>query len=530
MAKTFVRISLATKFRVLFAAAVLGIIAAALAVPWYFMERLMDEAAERSASQLAHLYLAEWKQRHQVKPRPDSAIAGYFSEWGEGRRGPEFLTLTGEAPLPADSAVRRALKAFRKDPERRMALLGELDERGERVFRCFRPVRATADCRRCHDGVGAPAFQPDQLVGLIDMTVPRAPGALVWWTRGIFLTGGVLAAVLAFVVFYLITQQIILSPLRKLGALAEKVAEGDLTQRVTLTTGDEFERLGRRFNEMLDGIQTQQDRLRKANRALDLRLGELSEANVALYEANRIKNEFLANVSHELRTPLNSIIGFAELLGETDDERRRRYAHNILSSARMLLGIINDLLDLARIEAGKAEVRMEKVALGDLCETLCQLVRPIADKNRLHLEVDIAPDLPVVRTDAGKVRQILYNLLSNALKFTPPDGRVTLSARRVGAGSSPLRRESVAVSVADTGPGIAAADHQRIFEKFHRLDNPLTGEHGGAGLGLAIARELTGLLGGRLELDSEPGHGATFTVVLPVEPPEPPAVSTTRSR
>jgi signal transduction histidine kinase len=339
----------------------------------------------------------------------------------------------------------------------------------------------------------------------------------------VFVLGGALAALLASVVFYFITKQVILTPVQKLHELADHVADGDLSKRVELSTADEFERLGRRFNAMLDAITSQQNQLRQANRALDLRLGELAEANVSLYEANRIKNEFLANVSHELRTPLNSIIGFAELLAETDDAKRRRHATYILSSARMLLGIINDLLDLARIEAGRADVRSEKVSITDLCETLTQLVRPLADKSRLELEVRLDEDIPLIVTDPGKVRQILYNLLSNAIKFTPPGGKVTVSTRSVPAGESGLQCEAVAVSLSDSGPGIPAAEQQRIFEKFHRVDGRLTREHGGAGLGLAITRELTNLLGGRLALDSEPGHGATFTVTLPVAPAEPQA-------
>ncbi|KKK60105.1 hypothetical protein LCGC14_3027680, partial [marine sediment metagenome] len=203
------------------------------------------------------------------------------------------------------------------------------------------------------------------------------------------------------------------------------------------------------------------------------------------------------------------------------EPRRRRHAGNILISSRMLLGIINDLLDLARIEAGRTDLRSEKVAITDVCETLCQLVRPLADKNQLELAVHLGENIPVMVTDAGKIRQILYNLLSNAIKFTPPNGQVTLSARKIQAEESPVQREAVAITVADTGPGIPAAEQQRIFEKFHRLDSTITREHGGAGLGLAIVRDLTNLLGGRLTLESEPGHGAAFTVVLPVEPPEP---------
>ncbi len=517
MAKTFVRISLATKFRVLFAAAVLAIIGAAVGVPWYFAERLVDEASRQSADQITQLGLAEWEDRHQDKPGPGSPVAKYFTSAGSGRRGPSFVVLAPTAKPPAlDSTALEAVAALEADPSREMIVLSAEDEKAQRVIRCFRAARARAGCRRCHPGMAETSFRPGQLVGLVDITLPAARGSPIWWTRGMFVLGGLLAALLAFVLLFVITKQIILTPVRKLGELADKVADGDLTRRADVATGDEFERLGRQFNEMLEAISTQQDQLRQANRALDLRLGDLAEANVALYEANRIKNEFLANIGHELRTPLNSIIGFAELLADTADERRRRHAGHILTSARMLLGIINDLLEVAKIEAGKAEVRMEKVSITDLCETLFQLVRPLADKKHLQMALHTGEDVPLVRTDSGKMQQILYNLLSNAIKFTPPEGQVTLSARWFPAGESPMQRDAVAVAVADTGPGISAADQHRIFEKFQRLGGTMTREHDGAGLGLAISRELTVLLGGRLTLDSAPGHGAIFTVLLPV--------------
>ena len=524
MARTFVRISLATKFRVLLATAVLAILVVALGVPWYFAERLVDASAERSAAQVTRLALEEWVPRHRTSPRPASAVADYFTSAGNGRRGPTFVPLVDARQFDRlDGPARAAEATFRKSPARELVVLWEDDEQGRRMYRCFRGVRAGAECLSCHNHETARTFQPGQFVGVVDVTLPPPPGALIWWTRGVFVLGGALAALLASLVFYFITKQVILTPVRSLHALADSVADGDLSRRVELHTGDEFERLGRRFNAMLNAITTQQNQLRQANRALDLRLGELAEANISLYEANRIKNEFLANVSHELRTPLNSIIGFAELLAETDDPKRHRHATYILTSARLLLGIINDLLDLARIEAGKADIRNEKVSITDLCETLAQLVRPLADKNRLELEVDMDGEVPLMVTDSGKVRQILYNLLSNAIKFTPPGGKVTVATRVVPAAESGIHSDAVAMSVSDSGPGIPAAEQQRIFEKFHRVDGRLTREHGGAGLGLAITRELTNLLGGRLSLESEPGHGATFTVTLPIQPPQPPA-------
>lgn len=521
MSKSFVRISLATKFRVLFTVAGLVIIVSAMALPWYFTECLTEAAAERSSSEIARMALHEWEQNRQVDPAAQSDVARYFTAGADGRRGPVFIPLIpgGDQVEAMDESVRRAVTLFRDEPQREMVLLTEADEEGMKVCRCLHAVRAKASYPRHSDGSDAPGLQPGQLIGVIDITMPPAGGALIWWTRGMFVAGALLAAAAALITFHFITAQVVLKPVRRLDDLADKVSEGDLTGRCKVTGGDELAKLARRFNEMLDVITAQADQLRQANRALDLRLSELAEANVALYEADRIKNEFLANVSHELRTPLNSIIGFAELLGQTDDEKRRRRASNILTSARLLEGIVNDLLAAAKIEAGTGEIRREKVSITDLCETLGQLVRPMADKKHLRMDVKLAEDIPVITTDAGKVQQILYNLLSNAIKFTPPDGGVTISARRVLSAVSPLKRDSVAIAVADTGPGVPAADQKRIFEKFSRLDNTMTREHGGAGLGLAISKTLTGLLAGRLTLDSEPGHGATFTLLLPIAPP-----------
>jgi two-component system sensor histidine kinase BarA len=244
----------------------------------------------------------------------------------------------------------------------------------------------------------------------------------------------------------------------------------------------------------------------------------MAETNVALYEANRVKSEFLANVSHELRTPLTSIIGFAELLREGPqvevDERTARYAENILISGRILLEIINDLLDLAKIEAGKVELNLETVRVEEICSTLVDFVRPQADKKKLRLTLEADDDLPIMITDRGKVRQILFNLLSNAIKFTPEEGAVTLRTEREN-------RERVRLSISDTGPGISPEDQAIIFEKFRQIDQSATREHHGTGLGLAIARELARLLGGEIVVESRMGKGSTFRVMLPIATPEP---------
>ena len=183
----------------------------------------------------------------------------------------------------------------------------------------------------------------------------------------------------------------------------------------------------------------------------------------------------------------------------------------------MLLGMINDILDLAKIESGKMEVRTEDFSIRDVCESLAALARPIADRKNIDLECRLDEAIPLMRQDPGKIRQVIYNLLSNAIKFTPEGGRVSLRAHAEG--------RTLVLAVADTGIGIAEEDRETIFEKFRQAgqpgqaDNVLTREHQGTGLGLSIVRELSKLLGGDVHLDSRPGQGSVFTVRVPLQLP-----------
>jgi signal transduction histidine kinase len=259
-----------------------------------------------------------------------------------------------------------------------------------------------------------------------------------------------------------------------------------------------------------------QDRLRKVNADLDRKVDELAQANMALYESNRLKGDFLATMSHELRTPLNSINGFSEVLlssnGLTD--KQQRWVRNIQSSGERLLNLINDILDLAKIEAGKMQVRLSEFSASDVCEGLLAMFRPLAEKKNIELRSQLDPGIPLLRQDVVKLQQILSNLLSNAIKFTPEGGRVLLRAE-----ADPLY---VVLTVTDTGVGIAPEEQDLVFEKFRQSGNPMTREHAGTGLGLSIVRELSKLLGGEVTLQSELGRGSTFTVRLPLQLSEEP--------
>ena len=520
------RLSLAGKYRILFGTAVLLIIGAALAVPWYRMSALVREQLFQEARGLTDEYF------RRVMATPGAASAAGSGVHGKdfgllperSRQTPRFVRASLDPRDPqsltsaasdADPFVARATAFFYRHPQGEFTYTMREDPDGQRRFLYAHAVRVTKRCLTCHDeGRTATPYHENALAGVITVGLPAGlSDQQLAVNRWAIIAAGALAGVLAILVFYVITQKITLSPINELRQVALRVADGDLDVRSTLRTGDEFEHLSDNLNTMLERLRDSQGELRHANKLLDQKLGEMAESNVALFESNRLKSEFLASVSHELRTPLTSIIGFAELLREgpnvQQEGRYARYAENILISGRILLEIINDLLDLAKIEAGKVELSIENVDVGELCRTLANFARPMADQKKLDLACECPADLPPLRTDRGRLRQVLFNLLSNAIKFTPPQGSVRMTARR-------LDDEHVRLTVSDTGPGVAPDDREIIFEKFRQADQSATREHHGTGLGLAIAKELTHLLGGCIGVDSEPGKGAAFWLELPI--------------
>jgi signal transduction histidine kinase len=239
---------------------------------------------------------------------------------------------------------------------------------------------------------------------------------------------------------------------------------------------------------------------------------ELQRLYRELQAASRHKSEFLANMSHELRTPLNAIIGFTQVLqqklfGEVN-EKQEEYLEDIHGSANHLLALINDVLDLSKVEAGQVELEVATFSLREALERGVVMVRERAVKNGVRLAVEPSPEVELVEGDERRIRQVVFNLLSNAVKFTPEGGSVDVrSARRNG---------EVLVSVVDTGPGIAADDQERIFEEFQQTEVGAEQKEG-TGLGLALCRKLVELHGGRIWVESELGAGATFTFTLPAE-------------
>jgi signal transduction histidine kinase/CheY-like chemotaxis protein len=242
-------------------------------------------------------------------------------------------------------------------------------------------------------------------------------------------------------------------------------------------------------------------------------VAELKDANVMLKEASEHKSVFLANMSHELRTPLNAIIGFSELLldakeSQYDAATQKRFLGQVHHSGKHLLGLINDILDLSKVEAGQMELRLQLVPVEPVVAQVMSIVEPLAGRKKIKIDSDVA-SAGVVTVDAGKLKQMLLNLVSNAIKFTPERGTVTITARRL--------RSAVEISVADTGIGISVADQAQIFHEFHQVDPGPGRQQQGTGLGLALTRRFALLHGGEVTVRSKVGEGSVFTLRLPVQ-------------
>lgn len=243
----------------------------------------------------------------------------------------------------------------------------------------------------------------------------------------------------------------------------------------------------------------------------------LLEKNNELERANQAKDRFLASMSHELRTPLNGIIGFAEFLADgkpgTVNVRQKEYLEDILNSGRHLLHLINDMLDLVKVQAGKLELSAETFSVRECIEEVCAGFRPLAESKKIDVGIEVGADLDTVTLDIQRFRQVLGNLLSNALKFTGQNGAVLVRAQSVGG-------HRIRLSVRDNGIGIESGDIQRLFTEFEQLDAGIARRFGGTGLGLALTKSIVTLQGGAIDVESEIGKGSTFSVLLPRSLPQ----------
>lgn len=433
----------------------------------------------------------------------------------------------------------------------------------------YYPVTFSKYCVDCHAIKNSSSMNAASELPFRVLRV-KMPYADTWlWTIWSYaIVTAVALATLALSLFFVhwILKRLVIRPLRYLRDVSDEVSRGNLTLRSEIDTDDEFYELSEAFNRMLRHLTEAQVELKDVNQVLDKRVDQLAQVNLQLYEANRLKSDFLASMSHELRTPLNSILGFSDVLQgfDTLTDKQKRYAANIQKSGRLLLEMINDILDLAKVEAGKMEVRSSRFDFIHLLEGQCDVVRKLADDKNIDLQIEIdssiliasppdaiesqlsdtdtagsdtavidissgslqhatKPEL-ILLQDQAKLLQVLTNLLSNAIKFTPQGGIIRVAVADSGPDEHGI--EFFSFSVIDTGVGIAEHDHEAIFEKFRQINSTqdgdaLTREYSGTGLGLSIVRELCRLLGGEIHLASQLGRGSTFTVMLPKQYSQP---------
>ena len=328
---------------------------------------------------------------------------------------------------------------------------------------------------------------------------------------GLLLVAGLALAVLA----SLYVARRMVHPIQAIQRGAEQLAAGKLDEPIVVRSGDELEALAGQFNDMASQLKQSYAELERKveERTLELSasLEQQTAIMVQLEVANQHKSEFLANMSHELRTPLNAIIGFSEVLGEEMfgdvNLKQAEYLEDINSSGKHLLALINDILDLSKIEAGKMELELSPIDMEAALADAMTLLRDRATKSSVVLALQCPEPIGAWIADVRKFKQIMVNLLSNAVKFTPSGGEVTVRAERIAG--------EVRIAVSDTGIGIRPQDQELVFEAFRQATGDYLQKSEGTGLGLALTRRFVELHGGRLSLQSEPGHGSTFTFNLP---------------
>jgi signal transduction histidine kinase len=461
-----------------------------------------------------------------------------FEHYGRERLLPDYAANSpSQSALPVDP-----VELARKDPNSPFRNpVSRLIPKGEN-YHYYQPIywsdsSCTAVCHRAAshrpeagDNISCYAYSTEDWNQLVDWGGAHKAPALrvmkvvmptkktvheIYKTRAILLALAIATVFFSMIALYAVVRYVIVKPLSHLRDVSDEISRGNYDLRANIQTRDEFEELSASFNRMLRHLVDAQGKLRRVNIDLDAKVDQLAQANMQLHEMNRVKSDFLASMSHELRTPLNSIIGFADVLKENDSlsDKQKRYAQNIGSSGRALLEMINDILDLAKTESGKMDVRLTEFQITPVVTSQCDLVRSLSEEKNIDLTANIQQDLPPLYQDQGKIQQILLNLLSNAIKFTPEGGRITVTAER-----DPMRH--LVLTVDDTGVGIPEEERRVIFEKFRQGGQILGGDHltrefSGTGLGLSIVKELSKLLGGEVSFESELGKGSSFHVRVP---------------
>lgn len=453
------------------------------------------------------------------------SIGSLFSKTTDYETRYVSMTPRNDSDLPDDFEA-RALEAF--DAQSGLEEYYAVDDAVEgQAFRYLAPMRIEESCLSCHgepageideSGYEKEGFKVGDLYGAVSLQIPM--GAYEDAARENAAQSALFALLLiatCLVVIYVALSVLVTGPLGRLQHAIGRVEDGDLSVRLDRETSSvEADNLTRGFNRMAERIEYLRDGLEEQvadrTRALERVNESLEGANLRLLEENRFKGDFLAMMSHELRTPLAASMSFTDLLKERcapRNEEEARLWNEVETNNKTLLGLINNILAMARIDAGKEELHLELVDVGDVVGMLQATAEPLAQQKGLRMEYRIADDVPLFMADAEKVRRIVENLVSNAVKFTPEGGFIVIDIHH------DAQEKRVVFSVSDSGIGIPSEDQAAVFERFVQVDSSSSRSYGGSGLGLALVKELAEMHGGTVSLTSEPGRGSTFTVELP---------------
>ncbi|NLJ72001.1 MAG: DUF3365 domain-containing protein [Syntrophomonadaceae bacterium] len=411
-----------------------------------------------------------------------------------------------------------------------------VDYKDKKYFRYMAPMKIDNSCLECHgkpvgelDILGYPkeGWEVGDLGGAVSIVMPINLYQQNFTYNVIREVAFFFFLTLLFIlIIYYATSRLVTNPLKQFKDTVEKIKGRELDVSFeNINAVGEIRDLAVHFNDMTiqlndlytnleNEVEQRTEELAKTNHILEMHRIQLEEANRRLREDNKYKSEFMAIMSHELRTPLTSIVAFAEILERNKDlksEKELRIIREIKTNSQVLLDMINNILEMARLEVGKTELFIELVDLVDIINVVDNFIQPLADRKNIHYTSSIDRDVPLINADWERLRQITANLVSNAIKFTPENGEI-----RVSVTYDNLERE-VLIMVQDNGIGIRKEEQEYIFEKFVQSDSSIYRQYSGTGLGLALAKEFAELHGGWIKVESEINKGSIFTVGIPLK-------------
>lgn len=439
-----------------------------------------------------------------------------------------------KADVP-DEFELEALNVFRED-NKVQEYYDIVDYKDKKYFRYMAPMKIDNSCLECHgkpagelDILGYPkeGWEVGDLGGAVSIVMPINLYQQNFTYNVIREVAFFFFLTLLFIlIIYYATSRLVTNPLKQFKNTIEKIKDRELDVSFeNINAVGEIKDLAVHFNDMTiqlndlytnleNEVEQRTEELAKTNHILEMHRIQLEEANRRLREDNKYKSEFMAIMSHELRTPLTSIVAFAEILERNKDlksEKELRIIKEIKTNSQVLLDMINNILEMARLEVGKTELFIELVDLVDIINVVDNFIQPLADRKNIHYTSSIDRDVPLINADWERLRQITANLVSNAIKFTPENGEI-----RVSVTYDNLERE-VLIMVQDNGIGIRKEEQEYIFEKFVQSDSSVYRQYSGTGLGLALAKEFAELHGGWIKVESEINKGSIFTVGIPLK-------------